>query len=114
MKYIFEKGGVKEFIDRIKKLNAGTPALWGKMNAAQMLAHCSYAYEDNAPMPNFFTRILIKFLVKGTVVGNKPYKKNMPTSSAFIITEERDLTSKASHGPGDTLFAAGRGGWGRA
>ena len=91
MQYIFQKEGTTEFIKRIKNLNTDTPALWGKMNVAQMLAHCSYAYEDTAPMPNFFTRLLIRFSVKNTVVGNKPYKRNMPTSSAFIINSEREF-----------------------
>ena len=91
MAFIFEKGGASEYINRIKKLNANSPALWGKMNVAQMLAHCSPAFENNAPMPNLFTRFIIRFLVKSTVAGKKPYKKNMRTSKSFMITNKRDF-----------------------
>ena len=39
MKSIFNTDDNTELIARIDQLSATTPALWGKMGAAQMMAH---------------------------------------------------------------------------
>ena len=91
MPKLFEKEGAAQFVKRINQLHSDTVAKWGKMNVAQMLAHCAMAFEDNSPRPNFFTRLMIRVLVKRTVVGDKAYQKNMPTSSAFTINDKRDF-----------------------
>lgn len=54
----------------------------GKMNAAQMLAHCCEIQDvangkDLKGTP--FLVKLFKNIVRKTVVGEKPYKKNSPT-----------------------------------
>ena len=42
---IFSKEGTARTLSRINKLTPDTSPKWGKMNAAQMLAHLSVAYE---------------------------------------------------------------------
>ena len=49
MKNIFTKEISQEVIDRIKKLDTKTPAQWGTMDVAQMLAHCNVTYEMVLP-----------------------------------------------------------------
>lgn len=39
-------------------------------------------------------RFILKLLVKPTVVGDKPYKRNSQTAPAFLITDERDFTTE--------------------
>jgi len=41
MNNIFNKQDSLEIIERINKLSPSTPALWGKMDVAKMLAHCN-------------------------------------------------------------------------
>ena len=41
MKNIFEQAVTDEVIARIDNLTSKTQPVWGKMNVAQMLAHCS-------------------------------------------------------------------------
>jgi hypothetical protein len=41
MKSIFNADDNGELIERINQLTAVTPALWGKMDAAQMMTHCT-------------------------------------------------------------------------
>lgn len=95
MNYIFSQSTTSEIIKRIEKLTPETPALWGKMTVAQMLAHCNVTYEmafENIhPKPNGFVRFLLKMFVKETVVGDKPYKKNSQTAPAFIIKDEKQF-----------------------
>ncbi|WP_443938363.1 DUF1569 domain-containing protein [Pedobacter sp. MW01-1-1] len=93
MKNIFLVETSNEVIGRINQLNTTSTALWGKMNVAQMLAHCNVTYEmvytDKHPKPGAFMGFLIKLLAKSTVVGDKPFKKNIRTAPAFLIVNER-------------------------
>jgi hypothetical protein len=43
MKNLFEPAAVNEITDRMAHLRPDSERRWGKMNAAQMLAHCSAA-----------------------------------------------------------------------
>jgi len=45
MKNLFEAATVKEVKDRMARLRPNSERLWGKMNPAQTLAHCSAAME---------------------------------------------------------------------
>ncbi len=95
MKNIFDKTITDEVINRINKLSPSSQRVWGKMNVAQMLAHCSVTYEmvyeDKHPKPNPFMKIILKFFVKQGVVGEKLYKQGLPTASQFLIKEEKDF-----------------------
>ncbi|MBK9510036.1 MAG: DUF1569 domain-containing protein [Cytophagaceae bacterium] len=99
MKNIFEKSTTEEVIARIEKLTATTSPLWGKMTVSQMLAHCCVTYEmlfepERFPKPNFLMGLMLKFLVKPTVTGSVPYKKNSRTAPAFLITEDKDFETE--------------------
>jgi hypothetical protein len=90
---IFSKEVADQVISRINKLSPETQPTWGKMNVAQMLAHCNVTYEmiytDKHPKPNFMMRLVLKAFVKNVVVTEKPYKRNSQTAPAFLITDER-------------------------
>ena len=45
MKNLFEAAVLEEVKSRMGRLEAGSQRLWGKMNAAQAMAHCSEAME---------------------------------------------------------------------
>lgn len=95
MNNIFDPKISTEVIHRINTLTPETKALWGKMNVAQMLAHCNVTYEmvyDTIhPKPNAFVKLILKLMVKNTVVTEKPYKKNNPTAPAFMIKSDKDF-----------------------
>ena len=85
-------------VSRIEKLSPHTQGLWGKMNVSQMLAHCNVTYEmvyDNKhPRLNFLKRFFIKAFAKNVVVGEKPYKKGMPTAPVFIMSDNKDFETE--------------------
>ncbi len=95
MKNIFNLSTCNEIIARIEQLSPSTKAVWGKMNVAQMLAHCNVTYElvydNNHSKPNRFKKFILTLLVKNLVVSEKPYKKNSQTGSQFIIVNEKDF-----------------------
>ncbi len=84
---IFSQSVTDSIVSRINELDANTAPTWGKMNVAQMLAHCNVAYEmtyENIhPKPNFLMRFILKAFLKNMVVNEKPFKQNSPTSPAF-------------------------------
>jgi hypothetical protein len=45
MKNLFDKDVHTEIINRINSLTPQTQRQWGKMNVAQMLAHCKEAFK---------------------------------------------------------------------
>ncbi|TCI90666.1 DUF1569 domain-containing protein [Tenacibaculum sp. M341] len=95
MKNIFTKEVTNEVIDRINSLTSQTQPTWGKMNVAQMMAHCSVAYEgvytDKHAKPNMFLKFILKSFIKKAVVSEKPYPKNGKTAPQFLITDERNF-----------------------
>lgn len=92
---IFSKEISEQVIDRINCLNVTSQGNWGRMNVAQMLAHCNVTYEmmyeNNHPKPNAFLKFILKMLVKNKVVTETPYPKNGKTAPAFIITDSKDF-----------------------
>lgn len=50
-KSILDQKVVAEVIGRISKLNAGDKALWGRMTATEMLAHCNLAHQSILKAP---------------------------------------------------------------
>ncbi|SIS89252.1 Protein of unknown function [Zobellia uliginosa] len=98
MKNIFDPTDVQELVSRIDNLNAQSQNEWGKMNVAQMMAHCNVAYDmtytDKYPKPKGFKKFIIKLFAKNMVVGPKPYKRNLRTAAEFLIADERDFEAE--------------------
>lgn len=95
MKSSFNLQDTQDLISRIDQLTSTTTPQWGKMNVAQMLAHCNVAYDmaytDQYPQPNFLMRWLLTKFVKPGVVGPKPYPKNGRTAPVFLVAPEQDF-----------------------
>ncbi len=92
---LFSAAGLANTKARVKALSPDSTPEWGKMNVAQMLAHCNVAYEmvytDKHPKPGAIQRFFIRLLAKKQVVGPKPYPRNGRTAPQFIIADERDF-----------------------
>jgi hypothetical protein len=95
---IFDSLVVTQLKARIEKLSANTPPQWGKMNAAQMLAHCNVTYElaleDIHPRPSAIQKFFIKLFAKGIVTSDKPYPKNSRTAPVFIVADAQDFATQ--------------------
>ena len=95
MKNIFNQNDTTEIIARIDSLTPLTNPVWGKMDVAQMLAHCNVTYEmvyeNKHPKPKRLMKLILKQLVKNVVVNEKPYKHSSKTAPAFIITNTKDF-----------------------
>ncbi|KAA3606875.1 MAG: DUF1569 domain-containing protein [Calditrichaeota bacterium] len=95
MKNIFDKKVTNEMVERIGKLQPNSKAVWGKMNIAQMLAHCNVSYElvyeNKIPKPSGIKKLFLKFVIKPFVVGEKPFRKNGKTAPEFLMVDKKDF-----------------------
>ena len=99
MENVFSSAGVTHFVNRIEKLQPNTQAQWGKMNKAQMLAHCNVTYrmiyEPGFTKPSGFLKgLLLRWFVKPYVVSEKPYKQSTQTAPEFIIADEKNFNAE--------------------
>ena len=99
MKSLFEAARVEEVKERMAQLRPDSERLWGKMNAAQALAHCSGAMEmavgDRIP-PRLLLGWIIGWMVKPMLLGNdEPMRRNSPTMKGLVVQDERDLRTEA-------------------
>ena len=92
---IFTKEIVTQLTGRINRLTPASTPLFGKMNVAQMLAHCNVTYEmvyeDKHKKPSGFAKFLLKAFVKKIVTNEVPYKPNGKTAPQFLIVDERNF-----------------------
>lgn len=97
---IFTPNVSQEIIGRINNLTTETQPTWGKMNVAQMLAHCNVTYDfiytEKYPRPTGFKKFMIKLFAKKIVVGDKPYSKNSRTADEFLVAAEQDFENEKS------------------
>jgi Protein of unknown function (DUF1569) len=94
MKNLFEKETVDEVCSRIDSLQPAIQRQWGKMDVAQMLAHCSAAMDmatGASKLPRMLIGRLIGPLVKPVYVNEKPFAKNNPTAKELIVADQRDF-----------------------
>ena len=96
IKNIFNKTVCDELANRINSLSSSSKGQWGKMTVDKMLAHCCVTYEyifepNKYKKTNAFAKIMLKLFVKNMIVGEKPYKKNSPTASDFVIKDAKNI-----------------------
>ena len=79
---------------RVDKLQPAAQRQWGKMDVAQMMAHCSAALEmasGTINPPRMFIGRLIGSFVKPIYTNAKPFSRNNPTDKTLVISDPRDF-----------------------
>jgi Protein of unknown function (DUF1569) len=94
MKNLFDKSTLEEVINRLNQLTPQSQRQWGKMEVAQMLAHCKEAFKvplSDKPLPRMFMGYLFGWMLKSKLHNEEPWKKGMPTAPNFLIKDERNF-----------------------
>ena|SRR6187402_936300 len=94
MKSVFTPLGNAEIINRINNLSTGTPALWGKMDAAQMMAHCQASMNmafGNSPKKRHWIGRAFGNISKKRMLKVVDFDRHMPTYKTFYITDPRNF-----------------------
>jgi hypothetical protein len=113
MKNLFEAERVKEVKERLSHLRSDSERQWGKMNAAQALAHCSVGMElalGERILPRMFLGRIMGWVVKPLALRNdEPMRRNSPTAKGLVVEDQRDLEAERERLRGliDRFAAAG-------
>lgn len=95
MKNLFDVALANQLRQRIDSLRIDSPRQWGKMNAAQTVAHCASGLEmalGEIKPPRALIGRLIGSVIKPRVVGNdEQLRRNSPTVRELIIIGDRNL-----------------------
>ena len=94
MKTLFEQEGAQEVIARIDRLQPAAVRQWGKMDVAQMMAHCSATLDmasGRLNPPRALIGRLIGPLFRSIFTNEKPFSKNSPTDERLVVADARDF-----------------------
>jgi hypothetical protein len=94
MRSLFEKEAADEILTRIDNLQPSIQRQWGKMDVAQMMAHCSGALDmasGKLDLPRLFIGRLIGPMVRPIYSNEKPFSQNSPTDPKLVVSDQRDF-----------------------
>ncbi len=81
-------------LDRIEALTPESLPLWGKMDSAQMMAHCAEIIEVSSGKDLKNTPFMVKMLkklIRRMVLSDKPYRRDMKTHPQYIRSSRLDF-----------------------
>ena len=94
MNNLFQAAAVVEIVGRIDRLQPTSQRQWGKMDVAQMMAHCAATLDMASGRLNrprvLIGRILGPF-VRPMFSNEKPFSRNSPTDEKLKISDQRDF-----------------------
>lgn len=94
MQNLYETHVYQEVLERMNNLSHHSIRQWGKMEVAQMLAHCKAAFAvplSEQPMKRSVLGLLIGWAAKPQLYNDKPWRKNLPTAPNFVIKDKRSF-----------------------
>ena len=99
-KTLYNQQVFEETLARIDKLAPETVPEWGKMDAAQMMAHCAEILDvsNGKPLENTpFMARLFKGVIRKMVVGPKPYPRSTRTHPQYLQTSPKEFEKEKQH-----------------
>jgi hypothetical protein len=97
MQNLFQAEAIEEVISRIDELQPATPHQWGKMDVAQMMAHCSAALDmasGRVVLPRLLIGRILGPFVRPVFTSDKPLSRNAPTDKSLVIADKRDFSQE--------------------
>jgi hypothetical protein len=95
MKHLFEATRAEEVKQRVAQLQPDSPRQWGKMDPAQMLAHCTAAIEmaeGKIVSPRILIgRVLGPLAKRAIIVKGEPIRRNSKTTPSVLVTDQRNF-----------------------
>ncbi|MGD0630001.1 MAG: DUF1569 domain-containing protein [Terracidiphilus sp.] len=95
MKNLYDAADANEIKERIALLKPESTREWGRMNAAQAVAHCAASMEwavgDRVPPRAFFLSLMGRLIKPMVLKDDKPFRRNSPTSPDLLVPDQRDL-----------------------
>lgn len=95
MRHLFDPEAAGEIKERLARLRPDAERKWGRMNLAQMLAHCTAALEmatgDRILRRTLIGRILGRLVKSRVLADDRPFSRNAPTDKGLKPGEAPDL-----------------------
>ena len=94
VKSLFDTTVRQDIISRINQLTPQSQRQWGKMDPAQMLAHLQMPIGVGIgahKFPRTFIGRIFGPFAKKMLYNDKPFSRNLPTDSSFIMKDPRDF-----------------------
>jgi len=94
---IFDATERARLLARLDLLRPEGQRLWGKMDPAQMLAHCAVALElpmENAARKQLLIGKLFAPFVRRKYLGDAPFPKSSPTDPDFVVCAPCDFAAE--------------------
>lgn len=94
MPSLFDAAGRDAMLARIGRLRSDSRRHWGRMDVAQMLAHCQEPLRvalGERTLRRSLLGMLFGRLAKRRLLADKPWAQGMPTAPEFRITDRRDF-----------------------
>ena len=99
MNSLFDPKTAQGILDRIKSLQIDSPRMWGKMDVAQMMAHCNISLEAATgkihPKRTLIAKLIGGFM-KGMLTDEKPMAQNLPTNPTYVMADAKEFTKEKS------------------
>lgn len=98
MTNLFQVQAAADIEQRIAALTPDSPRQWGRMQVAQMVAHCAAGLElasgARRPPKALIGRV-IGWAIKPLVLGNDtPLRRDSPTVEGLVVNDERDFDAE--------------------
>lgn len=96
-KSLFDPQTLQDLTARLDKLTADTRPQWGKMNASEMLNHCTAQLQvmlgEKEMKSNFLLRFFGKF-IKKKILSDAPTQKNSPTAKELLPNDVKSFADE--------------------
>lgn len=89
---LFDPVVYREFLGRIHMIEPGSRPLWGSMTPARLFGHLSAYFEmvmGLKPRHRSPGGFLFGWMIRGHLISQKPYPRNLPTDPAFRMKSDR-------------------------
>jgi hypothetical protein len=99
LKSLFTESDNLGIIERINSLKPNSGALWGKMNVAQMMAHCTIALKactGEIKPKKVFLSFLFRKIARKQVFGSNDLRKRTPSAREYIVRDKKDFETEKS------------------
>jgi hypothetical protein len=98
MRHLYDAAIADGVKARIARLRPDSPRLWGTMDAAQMLAHCTAGFAmargEIAPRRLLIGRLFGPIAKRAVIHRGEPMRRNSPTTPQMIVWDTRDLAAE--------------------
>ncbi len=97
IKSLIDAGVKEEILARLETLTTASKAQWGKMNVAQMFAHCAHPLKlaiSSKQHKLTWIGFLIGQFVRKNLYDNKPFARNLPTAPNFKVADQKDFEAE--------------------